>query len=143
MLIVNQNFIANKNLIPEIFNISLLMLVQTLRLKNIKNKSNFSIYLRRNFVNSVFINPAPESEIQKLLNNLNQSKSLGLNKTPVEIRFKTTLNIFNNISGGTGTTRKTAIYISDFLLIIGQFFLSVFVFFIPTFFLIVRSIHYH
>lgn len=143
MLIVNQNFIANKNLIPEIFNISLLMLVQTLRLKNIKNKSNFSIYLRRNFVNSVFINPAPESEIQKLLNNLNQSKSLGLNKTPVEIRFKTTLNIFNNISGGTGTTRRTAIYISDFLLIIGQFFLSVFVFFIPTFFLIVRSIHYH
>ena len=143
MLIVNQNFIANKNLIPEIFNISLLMLVQTLRLKNIKNKSNFSIYLRRNFVNSVFINPAPESEIQKLLNNLNQSKSLGLNKTPVEIRFKTTLNIFNNISGGTGTTRRTAIYISDFLLIIGQFFLSVFVFFIHTFFLIVRSIHYH
>ena len=143
MLIVNQNFIANKNLIPEIFNISLLMLVQTLRLKNIKNKSNFSIYLRRNFVNSVFINPAPESEIQKLLNNLNQSKSLGLNKTPVEIRFKTTLNIFSNISGGTGTTRRTAIYISDFLLIIGQFFLSVFVFFIPTFFLIVRSIHYH
>ena len=143
MLIVNQNFIANKNLIPEIFNISLLMLVQTLRLKNIKNKSNFSIYLRRNFVNSVFINPAPESEIQKLLNNLNQSKSLGLNKTPVEIRFKTTLNIFNNTSGGTGTTRRTAIYISDFLLIIGQFFLSVFVFFIPTFFLIVRSIHYH
>ena len=143
MLIVNQNFIANKNLIPEIFNISLLMLVQTLRLKNIKNKSNFSIYLRRNFVNSVFINPAPESEIQKLLNNLNQSKSLGLNKTPVEIRFKTTLNIFNNISGGTGTTRRTAIYISDFLLIIGHFFLSVFVFFIPTFFLIVRSIHYH
>ena len=143
MLIVNQNFIANKNLIPEIFNISLLMLVQTLRLKNIKNKSNFSIYLRRNFVNSVFINPAPESEIQKLLNNLNQSKSLGLNKSPVEIRFKTTLNIFNNISGGTGTTRRTAIYISDFLLIIGQFFLSVFVFFIPTFFLIVRSIHYH
>lgn len=143
MLIVNQNFIANKNLIPEIFNISLLMLVQTFRLKNIKNKSNFRIYLRRNFVNSVFINPAPESEIQKLLNNLNQSKSLGLNKTPVEIRFKTTLNIFNNISGGTGTTRRTAIYISDFLLIIGQFFLSVFVFFIPTFFLIVRSIHYH
>lgn len=143
MLIVNQNFIANKNLIPEIFNISLLMLVQTFRLKNIKNKSNFRIYLRRNFVNSVFINPAPESEIQKLLNNLNQSKSLGLNKTPVEIRFKTTLNIFNNISGGTGTTRSTAIYISDFLLIIGQFFLSVFVFFIPTFFLIVRSIHYH
>lgn len=143
MLIVNQNFIANKNLIPEIFNISLLMLVQTLRLKNIKNKSNFRIYLRRNFVNSVFINPAPESEIQKLLNNLNQSKSLGLNKTPVEIRFKTTLNIFNNISGGTGATRRTAIYISDFLLIIGQFFLSVFVFFIPTFFLIVRSIHYH
>ena len=143
MLIVNQNFIANKNLIPEIFNISLLMLVQTLRLKNIKNKSNFSIYLRRYFVNSVFINPAPESEIQKLLNNLNQSKSLGLNKTPVEIRFKTTLNIFNNISGGTGTTRRTAIYISDFLLIIGQFFLSVFVFFSPTFFLIVRSIHYH
>ena len=94
-------------------------------------------------MNSVFINPAPESEIQKLLNNLNQSKSLGLNKTPVEIRFKTTLNIFNNISGGTGTTRRTAIYISDFLLIIGQFFLSVFVFFVPTFFLIVRSIHYH
>ena len=42
-------------------------------------------YLRKNVVNSFFINPVQETEIEKLINNLNKNKSLGRCNIPVKI----------------------------------------------------------
>ena len=40
-------------------------------------KRPFNIYLQKRVVNSFFINPIQESEMEKLINNLNQNKSFG------------------------------------------------------------------
>ena len=65
--------------------IFLLMLVQVLLLKYRKGKDLLKTYLRKSVVNSFFINPVQESEIEKLINNLNQNKSLGPCSIPVKI----------------------------------------------------------
>ena len=65
--------------------IFLLMLVQVLLLKYRKGKDFLKTYLRKSVVNSFFINPVQESEIEKLINNLNQNKSLGPCSIPVKI----------------------------------------------------------
>ena len=49
-----------------------------------EGKRPFKTYLRKN-VNSFFINPVQESEIEKLINNLNKNKSLGPCSIPVKI----------------------------------------------------------
>ena len=53
-----------------------------------KEKRPFKTYLRKSFVNSFFFNPVQESEIEKLINNLNQNKSLGPCSIPVKILQK-------------------------------------------------------
>ena len=56
-----------------------------LRLKYRKEKRPFKTYLRKSVVNSFFINPVQESEIEKSINNPNQNKSLGPRSIPLKI----------------------------------------------------------
>ena len=50
-----------------------------------KGKRPFKAYLRESVVNLFFINPIQESEIKKLINDLNQNKSLGACSISVKI----------------------------------------------------------
>ena len=69
-----------------------------------KRKRPFKTYLRKSVVNSFFINPVQESEIEKLINNFNQNKSLGPCTIPVKILqkhvdvFKHSLTYLINLS---------------------------------------------
>ena len=50
-----------------------------------KAKKSFNTYVMKNVVGSCFINPVEESKIEKLINNLNQNKSLDPFSIPVKI----------------------------------------------------------
>ena len=74
---VNRNVIINENCIAEVFSDFFVNVGSNLASKISKGKRPFKTYLRKSVVNSFFMNPVQESEIEKLLNNLNQNKSLG------------------------------------------------------------------
>ena len=85
---INGNVIINKNCIAEIFNDFFVNVGSNLASKMPKGKRPFKIYLRKSVVNSFFINLVKESKIEKLINNLNQNKSLGRCNIPVKILQK-------------------------------------------------------
>ena len=64
--------------------IFMLMLVEILHLKSWKEKDILK-HLRKSVAESFFINPVQESEIEKLINSLNQNKSLGPCSIPLKI----------------------------------------------------------
>ena len=64
--------------------IFMLMLVEILHLKYWKEKDILK-HLRKSVADSFFINPVQESEIEKLINSLNQNKSLGPCSIPLKI----------------------------------------------------------
>ena len=74
---VNRNVIINENCIAEVFSDFFVNVSSNLASKISKGKRPFKTYLRKSVANSFFMNPVQESEIEKLLNNLNQNKSLG------------------------------------------------------------------
>ena len=76
-LMVNRSVIINKNCIAEIFNDFFVNVGSSLASVIPKGKRPFRIYLRKSVVNLFFISPVQESEIEKLINNLNQNKRLG------------------------------------------------------------------
>ena len=82
---VNENVIINNNCIAEIINDLFVNIGSNLGSKIPKRKRSFKTYLRKSAVNSFFINPLQESEIEKLINNLNQNKSLGPCNIPVTV----------------------------------------------------------
>ena len=84
-LMVNENVIINNNCIAEIFNDVFVNIGSNLASKIPKRKTSFKTYLRKSAVNSFFINPVQESEIEKLINNLNQNKSLSPCNIPVTV----------------------------------------------------------
>ena len=72
---VNGNVTSNKNCIAEIFSDFFVNVCSNLVPTIPKGKTPFKTYLRKSDVNSIFINPIQESEIEKLINNLNKNKS--------------------------------------------------------------------
>ena len=82
---VNGNVITNKNCIAEIFNNFFVNVGSNLASRIPKGKRPFKTYLRKIAVNSFFINPVQESEIEKLISNLNKNKSLGPRSVPIKI----------------------------------------------------------
>ena len=86
-LMVNGNVIINKNCIAEIFNDFFVNVGSNLSSKITKGKRLFKTF-KKECCNSFFINPVQESEIEKLINNLNQNKSLGPCSIPVKILQK-------------------------------------------------------
>ena len=85
LLMVNGNVITNKSCIAEIFDDFFVNVGSSLASRIPKGKRPFKTYLRKSVVNSFFINPVHESEIEKLTNNLNKNKSLGPCSIPVKI----------------------------------------------------------
>ena len=79
-LMVNGNAITNRNCIAEIFSdffVGSNLASKIPKAKRIsKGKRPFKTHLRKSVVNSFFINPVQESKIEKLMNNLNQNKTL-------------------------------------------------------------------
>ena len=65
-----------------------------------KRKTLFGKYLKERVSNSLFINPVKDTEIEKLIKNLNHNKSLGPSSILVKIlkRFKTTSAFLINFS---------------------------------------------
>ena len=80
-----MNVIANKNYTAGIFNGFVVNVGSNLASKIPKAKRPFKKYLRNNIVNSFFLNLVQESEIEKLINNLNQNRSLRRCSIPVKI----------------------------------------------------------
>ena len=72
MLFVNGNVNTNKNRIAEIFNDFLVKVGSNLSSKIPKGKRPFNTYLRKSVVNSFLINLVQDSEVEKLINNLNK-----------------------------------------------------------------------
>ena len=76
---------TNKNCISEIFNDFFVNVGLNLASGIPRGKRTFKTYLSKRVVNSFSINPVQESEIEKLINNLNKNKSLGPCSIPVKI----------------------------------------------------------
>ena len=117
------NVITNKNCIAEIFNDFFVNVGSNLAFRIPKGKRPFKTYLRKSVVNSFLINLIQESEIEKLINNLNQNKSLGTCSIPVKILenhvdvLKQSLTYLVNLSlqqsifpEALKTTRVTAVF---------------------------------
>ena len=81
----NENVITKKNCITEIVNDFFVNVSSNVASKIPKGKRPFKTYLRKSVVNSFFINLVQESEIKKLMKNLNQNKSLGPCSIPTKI----------------------------------------------------------
>ena len=83
---VNGNVITNKNCIAEIFNDFFVNVCSNLASRIPKGKRSFKTYLKKSILNSF---PPPnsvqESDIEKLINNLNKYKSLGPCSIPSKI----------------------------------------------------------
>ena len=75
--------------------------------KILKGKIPFNTYLRKSFVNSFFINLVQESEIEELINDLNQNTSLGPCSIPVKI-IKNHVDILKQLLPYLIKARKTA-----------------------------------
>ena len=84
-LMVNGDVITNKNCIAGIFNDFFVNVGSNLLSRIPKGKRHFKTYLRKNAVESFFINPIQEPEIEELINNPNKNKSLGPCSIPVKI----------------------------------------------------------
>ena len=117
------NVITNKNCIAEIFNDFFVNVGSNRAFRIPKGKRPFKTYLRKSVVNSFLINLIQESEIEKLINNLNQNKSLGTCSIPVKILenhvdvLKQSLTYLVNLSlqqsifpEALKTTRVTAVF---------------------------------
>ena len=76
---------TKKNCISEIFNDFFVNVGSNLAFRIPKGKRSFKTYLSKRVVNSISINPVQESEIKKLINNVNKNKSLGQCSIPVKI----------------------------------------------------------
>ena len=85
LLIINGNVVTNKNCIDEIFNDFFVNTGSSLASKIQKGKRPFNPYLRKSVVNTFFINLVQGSEIEKLISNPNQNKSLGPCSIPVKV----------------------------------------------------------
>ena len=120
------NVITNKNCIAEIFNDFFVNVGSNLAFRIPKGKRPFKRYLRKSVVNSFLINLIQESEIEKLINSLNQNKSLGTCSIPVKILenhvdvLKQSLTYLVNLSlqqsifpEALKTARVTAIFKKD------------------------------
>ena len=84
-LIVNENVITNNNYNAKIFSDCFVNVCSNLASQTPEVSRSFNTYIRKSVVNSFFINSDQESEIEKLLNILNQCESLGPFSIPVKI----------------------------------------------------------
>ena len=84
-LFVDRNIIADKTSIAKTFNNFFVNVGSNLESKIPKAKNPFDKYLKKRISNSFFINPVKDTEIEKLIKNLNQNKSLGPCSIPVKI----------------------------------------------------------
>ena len=105
------NVITNKNCIAEIFNYFFVNVGSNLAFRIPKGKRPFKTYLRKSVVNSFLINLIQESEIEKLINNLNQNESLGTCSIPVKI-LENHVDILKRILDIFSKSFITAKYIS-------------------------------
>ena len=82
---VNGNVITNKNSIAEIFNDFFINVCSNLASRIPKGKRSFKTYLEKSVLNSFPPNSVQESDIERLINNLNKYKSLGPCSIPSKI----------------------------------------------------------
>ena len=83
-LLLKSRFFVSKSFV--IFSILTFFNVgSNLASRILKEKRPSNAYLRKAVINSFFINPIQESEIEKLINNLNKNKSLGTCSINVKI----------------------------------------------------------
>ena len=73
-LTANESVVANKNCSTEMSNDFFVNFGPNLASKILKAKKAFNAYLRKSVEN---YNPIQESEIEKIINKVNQNKSLG------------------------------------------------------------------
>ena len=83
LLLKSRFFVSKRFVVSSIltfFNVG-----SNLASRILKEKRPFKTYLRKAVVNSFFIKPIQESEIEKLINNLNKNKSLDTCRVNVKI----------------------------------------------------------
>ena len=82
---IDGNCITNEKIIAENFNNFFVEIGSNLASKIPKAKKPFNVYLKNKLVNSFVLNPVDESEVVKLVNNINKNKSLGPNSIPISV----------------------------------------------------------
>ena len=84
-LFVHRNIIVNKTSIAETFNNFFVNVGSNFASKIPKAKNPFGKYLKKRVLNSFFITPLKDTEIEKPIKNLNHNKSLGQCNIPIKI----------------------------------------------------------
>ena len=84
-LFVDSNIIMNKTSIAKTFSNFIVNVGSNLPSKIPKVNNPFCKYLKKELLNSLFINPVKDTEIEKLIKNLHHNKSLGPCSIPVKI----------------------------------------------------------
>ena len=88
---INGEYIIDRQKITNHFNDYFCNIGKDLSKKIPNTRQNYKHYLGNNNVNSIFINPVSDAELLKIVNNLNNKKSQGMNDIPIKI-FKASYN---------------------------------------------------